>query len=334
MTVNRISHLATPDRSDLLSAEIGAQHFETSSKTGSNVGELHAEPRQQLSPAVFIHVSAEGEVCQCGNSLFLFDDRRDVPEDGWGLHQLGRAVHDRSVASVCRPSRPTSRHQALISSLSQQRKRALTLARRRTHISTLVVITTDVQPVASSWAGLECGTNETHRLWNPTTALRLYLLFLFCFSFCAINMESWLWCHLRGKAFSCSCSELDELNYVNRQRPSLDAGFSVRTIGLQPFPLFVYISANSCSAAAAAAHSTAMSMKHKLPGSELVMFSLKLWMKSFEKLPWTMWNVLEGLILEAGRINVSSVSGVAARWAAATLLLNVGKKHTAWWIFG
>lgn len=47
MTVNRIS-LAKFDQSDSLSAEIGAQHFETSSKTGSNVGELRPEPFQQL----------------------------------------------------------------------------------------------------------------------------------------------------------------------------------------------------------------------------------------------------------------------------------------------
>lgn len=48
MTVNRISHLATSDHSDFLSAEIGAEHFETSSKTGSNVGELCPQPCQKL----------------------------------------------------------------------------------------------------------------------------------------------------------------------------------------------------------------------------------------------------------------------------------------------
>lgn len=46
-TVNRTSHLATSDRSDSLSAEIGGQHFETSSKTGSNVGELRPQSCQR-----------------------------------------------------------------------------------------------------------------------------------------------------------------------------------------------------------------------------------------------------------------------------------------------
>lgn len=101
-TVNRTSHLATSDRSDSLSAEIGGQHFETSSKTGSNVGELRP---QSFNPGrVYSCVSrgggGGGGACQCGNSLFPFD-RRDVPEAGRGLQQLGLPVHDRSVASLC-----------------------------------------------------------------------------------------------------------------------------------------------------------------------------------------------------------------------------------------
>lgn len=62
-------------------------------------------PTAHLILAGFIPVSAgaageRGGACQCGNSLFPFD-RRDVPEAGRGLQQLGLPVHDRSVVSLC-----------------------------------------------------------------------------------------------------------------------------------------------------------------------------------------------------------------------------------------
>lgn len=59
-----------------------------------------------FNAGVFILVSAGGEVCQRGNSLFPFHDRRDVPEAGRGLHQLGLPVHDRLVVSVRRSRHP------------------------------------------------------------------------------------------------------------------------------------------------------------------------------------------------------------------------------------
>lgn len=59
-----------------------------------------------FNAGVFILVSVGGEVCQRGNSLFPFYDRRDVPEAGRGLHQLSLPVHDRSVVSVRRPRDP------------------------------------------------------------------------------------------------------------------------------------------------------------------------------------------------------------------------------------
>lgn len=173
-------------------------------------------------------------------------------------------------------------------------------------------------------------TNETHQLWNPTKT-QPHWIFIYCFLFrlCHKHGELRTWFK---RIFDCAANweekyspvvALSLTNWTTQAVMSSDDSISVRTIGLQPFPLFVYISANSCGAVVA--QSTAMCMK---PGSDVVMFSLIPWWKSLEKLPWTKWNVLKGLILEvkeAGRNNVSRVCGVAPRWAVS---------HTQSWILG
>lgn len=176
----------------------------------------------------------------------------------------------RSDARGARCCQTSSRANQLL--CPQQRKRASTSARRRTRISTLVAITTDVQPVASSWAGLDCGRMKHISSGIPkkkdTTALNLYLLFFF-----------FLLCHKHGeprdstredpivlpterRLFFLCClragqAELHKQSQAKFRRQSV----SVRTICLQLFPLFVYIHLNSCGAVVA--HSTVTCMKHE-----------------------------------------------------------------------
>lgn len=77
------------------------------------MGELHPSvmPAAHLTRAVFIPVSAGGGrgegVCQCVSAGTHSSHRRDVPEAGRGLQQLGLPAHDRWVVSESVPEAPS-----------------------------------------------------------------------------------------------------------------------------------------------------------------------------------------------------------------------------------
>lgn len=147
-------------------------------------------PTAHLIPAVFIPVSAGaaagGGVCQCGNSLFPFD-RRDVPEAGRGLQQLGLPVHDRSVVSLCGATPEAlaaAKHpHALISSSVPAEEAGVDLGQKKDSYFYSCCHNNWCAAGGLFLGGTWLWTNETHQLWNPkkrhNSTESLFIVFFF-----------------------------------------------------------------------------------------------------------------------------------------------------------
>ncbi|KAG8008444.1 Ras-related protein Rab-24, partial [Nibea albiflora] len=114
--------------------EIGAQHFETSSKTGNNVDELFQKVAEDYNSTAFQYMTED--LCpELIPSKYNILNMKSLP-------------------------------------LFQQRKRASTWARRKTHISTPVAITTDAEQQEGNRNGhFSLGWSKTWICWMGAVEL-------------------------------------------------------------------------------------------------------------------------------------------------------------------